>query len=331
MTTATILGAGSFGTAFALLLARQNFSVKMWTIMPEVAAEILSYHTNKSFLSGILLPKNITATTCLKEALTNTDLIFIAVPSQAVREVMRQVEVLLPSKKFMIISLAKGLEQTSWQRMSQVINEETNGKHEVAVISGPSYARELAADLPTAVTIASKSTSAAKYLANKLSSRHLALLVHDDLIGLEFAGAFKNMLALAAGCFEGLALGENARAALLCSGFAELRKLCRVLGAKEETLLSWSGLGDLILTCSSAESRNFRAGVHLGQGYSKEVAAAKVGQAVEGIMAAHAAYELAKKHQLNLPIINKLYDILNNVATPKELVEVVLQTTVKIV
>ena len=300
--TVGVLGGGAWGTALALTAARAGRKVRLWARDHATVAAIDEHHENRRYLPGVPL-EHIPATDNIAVAL-RADLILLAVPSQAVRDVARIAEPYLPGGTPVVIS-AKGLERGTGKRMSEVVAEVAPDLRP-AVLSGPSFAADVARGLPTAVTIAAADESLALALCHALGNISFRPYAETDVIGVEIGGAVKNVLAIAAGIVAGRKLGASALAALVARGFAELRRLGAALGAKPETLMGLSGLGDLVLTCSGPQSRNFAYGLALGEGVGLQAAH----PLVEGIETAGVARQLARRHRVDMPIVAAVADIL---------------------
>jgi glycerol-3-phosphate dehydrogenase (NAD(P)+) len=300
--TVGVLGGGAWGTALALTAARAGRKVRLWARDHATVAAIDEHHENRRYLPGVPL-EHIPATDNIAVAL-RADLILLAVPSQAVRDVARIAEPYLPGGTPVVIS-AKGLERGTGKRMSEVVAEVAPDLRP-AVLSGPSFAADVARGLPTAVTIAAADESLALALCHSLGNISFRPYAETDVIGVEIGGAIKNVLAIAAGIVAGRKLGASALAALVARGFAELRRLGAALGARPETLMGLSGLGDLVLTCSGPQSRNFAYGLALGEGAGLSAAH----PLVEGIETAGVARQLARRHRVDMPIVAAVADIL---------------------
>lgn len=309
-----ILGAGGFGTALAVATAPHNNDVILWSNDENQVSEIKSAGENVKLLKGIPVPSNIDITTDLGKA-KNAELVIIAVPSNAVREVARRLKGKL-SKDTVVACVAKGFEEGTLKRLSQVILEELP-QNDCVIVSGPSHAEEIARNVPTTVVSASLSRVAAEKVQDILSNPYLRIYVNDDVTGVELGGALKNVIALAAGVSDGLKLGDNSKAALMTRGMIEIARLGVACGGKTETFAGLSGIGDLIVTCTSMHSRNRRAGILIGQGKKASEAIAEVGMVVEGYRAAKSAYELSQKQNVDMPIITEIYKVLYEDKSPE--------------
>ncbi len=303
-----VIGAGSFGTAMAIHLAKNGYPVMLWANDPNVAEIIRTQRENKTYLPGILLPENIQATHLLKEAVHNKQLVLQVNPSHAARDVMAKAVPLLGDQT-VILNCTKGLENGTLLTMSQLLTEilPASSHNQLAFLSGPSFAREVALGAPTAVTIASKNLESAKFCQKIFSNPRFRVYTTDDIVGSELASALKNVIAIAAGISDGLGFGHNTRAALITRGMAEILRLGKKMGANEMTFLGLSGMGDLVLTCTGDLSRNRSVGIQLGQGKKLEEILSSMKMIAEGVKTAKAAWGLAKKHGIDMPIIEQVY------------------------
>ncbi len=302
-----ILGAGSWGTALAVLLAQKGFQVNLWARRPEIANILNKTRENKLYLPGIKLPLKIRVTSNLEEAVKGASLVTLSVPSHAVRILAQQLKFLL-KEETVIVNTAKGLETNSNKRLSEVLAEE--GLLRTAVLSGPSHAEEVSRLLPATVVAAAADRATAEYVQDIFISSSFRVYTNPDLIGVEFAGALKNIIALATGMADGLGLGDNARAALITRGAAEIARLGVFLGGKMLTFGGISGIGDLIVTCTSMHSRNRRAGIQMSQGKTPKEVIAHMGMVVEGARTAVAARELARQHNISMPITEEVFQVI---------------------
>ena len=313
-----ILGAGSWGTAMGHVLARNGHGVTLWSHDPDVATEIGTEARNEKYLPGVDLAPTLHATAAIDEALAGSDVVISATPSHAVREVFEEAAPHVPDRP-LVVSGTKGIETDSGLRMSQVIRdvlgEDRAGRF--VVFSGPSFAEELAQGLPTAVAAASEDPAEARRCQELFQNEHLRVYTQTDVVGTELGGSLKNVIALAAGISDGLSLGNNARAALITRGLAEMVRLAVALGGEEPTLSGLAGVGDLILTCAGDLSRNRRAGLAIGRGASLEDALEEVQEVVEGVRTTRAAGELARRHEVEMPIVDAVYSILYEGVGPR--------------
>jgi len=317
--TIAVLGAGSWGTALGLVLARSGNDVTLWSHDVELARAIREDGRNPRYLVDAELPDTVAATAELGEALADAGVVVSAVPSHAVREVAAAARPHLPDDA-LLISGSKGIEIATGSRMSEVLESELGADRarDLVVLSGPSFALELARGLPTAVAAASRSSDAAGACQALFQNEHLRVYTHRDVVGTELGGSLKNVMALAAGISDGLGLGSNARAALLTRGLAEMVRLALELGAEEHTLSGLAGVGDLILTCTGDLSRNRRAGLAIGRGASLDEALEEVQMVVEGVPTTRAARDLALTHGVEMPIVGAVYSILFEEVGPRQ-------------
>ncbi len=313
-----ILGAGSWGTALAVHLSGAGRRVRLWARSSFHARLLSEERENKRYLPGVRIPAEVEISTDLAQVLEGARLVVIAVPSQAVREVARLGRALL-SPGSVVVNTAKGLEQASCLRLSEVISEELPGVP-LAVLSGPSHAEEVGRGMPTAVVAASASPEVASFVQDVFMSPSFRVYTSTDLVGVELGGALKNIIALGAGIAEGLGYGDNTKAALLTRGLAEIARLGVALGANPLTFLGLAGVGDLVVTATSIHSRNRRAGILIGQGFSLEEALREVGMVVEGVETTRAAYRLAEEKGVEMPITAETYKVLFEGLPPREAV-----------
>jgi len=318
MNSVNILGAGAWGTALAITVARKGNPVTLWCRTAEQAARLTGTRENAKYLPGIKLPSMIEVTADLEKAASATILLNV-VPAQHLRENLQQLSPLLSSDTALVIC-AKGLEKTSGKMMSEV-TEEILPEQPFAILSGPNFAHEVAANLPSATTLATHSAELGKTLLAAIGQPTFRPYYTDDVIGAQMGGAVKNVLAIACGIIAGAKLGDNARAALITRGMAEILRLGHELGARAETLMGLSGFGDLVLTCSSEASRNYSLGVALGKGQSlTEILGSRV-SVTEGVHTAAALYKLAHAHKIEMPICAAVDKILNKGASVTDIVE----------
>lgn len=304
-----VCGAGAWGTALAILLARNGHAVRLWGRHPEGMARMQIERHNLRYMPETPLPDNLFCTGALDEAMQGADLVLVVVPSSGFRAFLRDLAPLLkPNTR--LAWATKGLEVGSAKRLDEIFDEELPLHAAPAVISGPTFAREVAAGLPTAVTVASQDCDFAEQLAEWLHGPTFRAYRVDDVVGVELGGALKNVLAIAAGIADGLHFGSNTRAAVITRGLAEIMRLGDVLGARRETFMGLAGLGDLVLTCTDNQSRNRRFGLLLAEGKSKDEALATINQAVEGLPSAREAWRLAERHGVDMPITQAVHQVL---------------------
>lgn len=302
-----ILGAGGFGTSLAVLLHQSGYDVILWSAFDREIDEMRRYGENRRLLPGIPVDQSIRMTTDLSEG-KGVEMFLFAVPSSALREVAQKAKDVI-GEDAVLVNVAKGFEEETHKRLSVVLREEYP-KNPVVVLSGPSHAEEIARGVPTTVVATSENRQAAELVQDTLMHANLRVYVNNDMVGVELGGALKNIIAVCAGICDGLGLGDNSKAALMTRGIAEISRLGVAMGAKVETFAGLTGVGDLIVTCTSMHSRNRRAGIYIGQGLSMEEAVKRVGMTVEGCRACRAAYELAREYRVDMPIVSELYQVL---------------------
>jgi len=318
---AAVLGSGSFGTALANTLAVNCAQVRVWGREPEAVTAINSGHENPGYLPGIRLSERVQAMLELTDALDGAELVVVAIPSQASREVMKRALPWLP-QHVPIVTVSKGIENGTLMTMTQVLEDclpEAFHPY-LAILSGPSFAKELAQRMPTVVTIASRWDRVAMRIQKTLQTESFRAYTSTDVIGVEMGGALKNCIAIAAGISDGLGFGHNARAALITRGLAEITRIAVRQGANPITLAGLSGMGDLVLTCTGELSRNRRVGLELGKGRPLEAVLGEMNQVAEGVKTAQSARDLSRKTGVELPICDQVYAILFEGKEPKRAV-----------
>lgn len=318
----TVLGCGSWGTALAIHLARNGQIVSLWGRDEKEISEMKAARCNIRYLPDVSFPETLLLTSELKTALNHSNDWIIATPSHAFRATLEMIKP-MRNERTRIVWATKGLDPKNHQLLHEVIAE-ILGKLPIAVLSGPSFAKEVARGLPTAITIASRTPGFAKDLTHYFHSKTFRVYTSQDVIGVEVGGAMKNVLAIAVGIADGLSFGANARAALITRGLAEIVRLGLALGAQRETFMGLAGLGDLLLTCTDDQSRNRRFGLAIGKGESLQAAEKKIGQVVEGIHTAKEIFYLAKRYQIETPICEQVYRVLYENTTPQEAVNTLL-------
>ncbi|MFD1030879.1 NAD(P)H-dependent glycerol-3-phosphate dehydrogenase [Metaplanococcus flavidus] len=312
----TIFGAGSWGTALGFVLAQNGHDTLLWSHRAEQADEI-NRHSNERYLKGIKLPESLKATASLEEAVRHADVYVMAVPTKAMREVSSEISKLI-QKPSLFVHVSKGIEPDSLKRVSELIREEIPEQwiEDLVVLSGPSHAEEVVLEHPTTVTAACENTGAAERVQDLFMNQYFRVYTNTDVIGVEIGGALKNIIALAVGITDGLGLGDNAKAAIMTRGLAEIARLGVKMGATPLTFSGLTGVGDLIVTCTSTHSRNWRAGNMLGKGKSLDEVLEEMGMVVEGIRTTKAAHQMAKAYEVPMPITEALYSVLfKNVPT----------------
>jgi glycerol-3-phosphate dehydrogenase (NAD(P)+) len=314
-----VLGAGSWGTTFAKILADGGAEVVMWARRPELAREISESKRNSDYLPGINLPRSLRASSSLEFVLHEAEQVYIAVPSRSLRENLDAVRHLLPTES-VVVSLMKGVEKGTRLRMSEVLYEELALEPErVAVASGPNLALEIAREQPTAAVISSESIETATAVAMVATNPYFRSFVNTDVIGTEFGGVLKNLIAVAIGIVDGVGYGENTKASIITRGLAEMTDFSVAYGARPETLSGLAGLGDLIATCESPLSRNNTAGRLLGQGYSFSEVIKQMNQTAEGLSSVAPILELALAKGVEMPIVSQVAEVLAGTLNPRDI------------
>ena len=311
-----VLGAGGWGTALAVHLARAGHNVQLWARDEELVSKMRSTRTNTSYLPEVIFPKSLQVENSLESVLSRASLVVAALPSHGMREVLRKAAPMVPPS-ITFVSAAKGLEQGTLLRMSEVIEQELGTSQNIAVLSGPSFAPELARELPTAVSVASREASTLARVQNDFRTSYFRLYGSDDIVGVEVGGSLKNVIAIAAGVVEGLGLGHNAIAGLITRGLAEMTRLACAAGAQRETLSGLSGLGDLVLTCTGKLSRNRNVGLELARGLSLEDILTNMKMVAEGVRTTEAALALGEKYNVELPISTQVAELLAGRKDPR--------------
>lgn len=317
MSKVTFLGGGSFGTALAVLLAEKDNCVSIYDRDIDVVNEINNKRTNEKYLKDLKIPQGVTAFNNIDDAIKDAEYIVLSVPSHVIRLMCKQIKGKIQSD-IPIISIAKGIEEGTDKRLSVVMEEELNNP--IVVLSGPSHAEEVAMKIPTTVVTSSKDMRCAMDIQDLFMTNYFRVYTNDDLIGVEIGGAVKNIIALAAGIVDGLGYGDNTKAALITRGMKEITRVGMVLGGRIETFYGLTGMGDLIVTCTSMHSRNRRAGLLIGKGMNVDDAIKEVGMVVEGVSACKAFFELKERLGISMPITDGLYRGLFENKTPEVIV-----------
>ena len=314
-----VIGAGSWGTAIAILLSSKGYNVRLWDVDSKRAEKLIAERENKQYLPNIKFPNTLHPIIEIEEVLAGAELAIFAAPAQQFRVALDNA---LPhiEKDTKIVNLAKGIEQHTLLRMSEIAYQKVPQEN-YAVLSGPSHAEEVGLQKPTTVVVASTSKETAEYVQDVFFAENFRVYTSQDVIGVELGGALKNIIALGAGISDGMEFGDNAKAALMTRGIAEISRLGVAMGADIHTFSGLSGVGDLIVTCTSMHSRNRRCGLAIGEGKGVKEAVDSVGMVVEGMYTAEAAYELAKKYDVEMPIVEGIYEIISKNASPKEIVK----------
>jgi len=320
----TVLGAGSWGTALALLLARNGHTALLWGNDAARQARLEHERQNSAYLPGIPFPANLHVRDSLAEAAQSSSRFLIAVPSRAFRTTLTVLQPLL-STNAVLACATKGLEPGSGKLLSEVALESLGAERSLAVVSGPTFAREVALNMPSALTVASNNVKVADEVASWLRNERVRVYTSGDVAGVQLGAAIKNVMAIAAGISDGLGFGANARAALITRGLAELTRLGVAMGGKAETFMGLTGAGDLILTCTDDSSRNRRVGLALGRGRKLPEILAELGQEAEGVATARELYQLAMKLDVDMPITAQIYRVLYENLAPHAAVEALLR------
>ncbi|PXV96077.1 glycerol 3-phosphate dehydrogenase (NAD(P)+) [Lachnotalea glycerini] len=303
-----IIGAGSWGIALAVLLHNNGHKVTIWSIIEDEVNMLKVQREHKDKLPGVKIAEDILITNDLKEAASNKDMLVLAVPSPYTRSTSRMLREYV-SENQLIVNVAKGIEESTLYTLTDIIEEEIPGVN-AAVLSGPSHAEEVGREIPTTCVAGAKAKENAEFIQNTFMNEVFRVYTSPDILGIELGGALKNVIALAAGIADGLGYGDNTKAALITRGIAEISRLGTIMGGKKETFSGLTGIGDLIVTCASMHSRNRRAGILIGKGYTMDEAMKEVKMVVEGVYSAKAAIKLAEKYQVSLPIIEQVNEVL---------------------
>ncbi|MCH9697177.1 MAG: NAD(P)-dependent glycerol-3-phosphate dehydrogenase [Gammaproteobacteria bacterium] len=322
-TRITVLGAGSWGTALAVLLARNHHDVQLWAYNADTANAIQTTRRNSRYLPDTVLPDNLIVTGNFESAVNFAQVVLLAVPSQAFSETLKQaVANITPNTS--IIWATKGLDPETGLLLHQVVANSVFSQTPVAVVSGPSFAKEVAAGLPTAITIASPNSSHAEEMADLFRNPQFRVYTSKDVVGVQLGGAIKNILAIATGAADGLGFGTNTRAALMTRGLTEMMRFGIQLGGKKETFMGLTGLGDIILTCTDDQSRNRQLGLGIGRGFPIQDVVSDIAQEIEGIPTTKTVFHLAQQHAIDMPITEQVYKVLYEQASPKDAVNSLL-------
>ncbi|HEX7192686.1 MAG TPA: NAD(P)H-dependent glycerol-3-phosphate dehydrogenase [Thermoanaerobaculia bacterium] len=325
----SVIGAGSFGTAMSVVAARNNNEIVLWAHDPKVAESIRETHTNPFYLPGIEVPANVKPTCDLDEAAAFSDVIFMIVPSHHFRNVLTQIKARI-EKPVTVVSGTKGIENERLQRMSEISASVLGDKlASFSVLSGPTFAVESAKGFPTAAVIASSDVATAQRIQQVLSSPTFRMYHSEDVVGVELAGSLKNVIAIAAGVLEGLGLGHNTTAALITRGLHEITRLGIALGGRLETFAGLAGMGDLVLTCTGALSRNRSLGVALGRGRTLQQILSETREVAEGVKTSKSAKELAEQHGIEMPITTEMYRVMYEGESPRDALQRLMTRSLK--
>lgn len=309
-----VLGAGSWGSTLANMLVENGHSVTLWARNQQQVDQLNTEHVNPAYMKDLVYSDKLVATTDMKKAVAGAAFILIVIPTKGLRQVASKLDQILGElgQKPLLIHATKGLEQNTYKRPSEMLAEEISPEHRagIVVLSGPSHAEDVAIKDMTAVTAACEDIELAKQVQQLFSNSYFRVYTNDDVIGAEFGAALKNIIAIGAGALQGLGYHDNARAALITRGLAEIRRLGVAFGANPMTFIGLSGVGDLVVTATSKNSRNWRAGYQLGQGQKLDDVIKNMGMVIEGVYTTKAAYELSRKRQVKMPITESLYEVL---------------------
>lgn len=323
-----VIGAGSWGTALSQVFAAHEYTVSLWTREQELRDDINVRHTNTHFMPGITLSGNIHASTDLRQTVRGQELVLVVVPSQYMRDVVRQAAPFI-EKNTIIVSAVKGIETSTLMRPTEIIRDVLGKDASCAVLSGPSFAKEVIAGMPTAVTIASDNIQTARELQHALNTRTLRLYAADDMTGVELGGSLKNVISIAAGICDGANIGKSARAAIITRGLAEIIRLGTKMGAKRETFAGLSGLGDLVLTATDEQSRNRTVGFRIGKGeHIKDIVAGMI-MVAEGVQTSLSVQRISEKLDIDMPVSSEIYQILHRGKDARESIKTLLNRTLK--
>ena len=326
MSYIAVIGAGSWGTTLASLLTEKGYDVSLWSFEKEISDEINNHFTNNTYLPGAVLPRGLKATDDLGNAVKTAHYIINVVPTQFTRSVFREA-VKYIHENAVVVSASKGIEHGTLLTVSAILNEISGNRS--AVLSGPSFAKEVINKFPTAVTLATNNPETGLLLQEIFNTGYFRVYTHSDILGVELGGALKNVIAIASGISDGLGLGHNARAALITRGIAEMTRLGENMGADKRTFSGLSGVGDLVLTCTGALSRNYSVGVKLGQGMKLSDILASTRSVAEGVATALSAFELSQKVGVEMPIVEQVYRVIYTDKSPAEAVNVLMNRALR--
>lgn len=326
MSYIAVIGAGSWGTTLASLLAEKGYDVSLWSFEKEIADEINSHFTNSTYLPGAVLPQGIKATEDLENAVKKARYILNVVPTQFTRSVFREA-VKYIHEGAVIVSASKGIEHGTLLTVSSILNEISGNQS--AVLSGPSFAKEVINKLPTAVTLATNNPESGLLLQEIFNTAYFRVYTHSDILGVELGGALKNVIAIASGISDGLGLGHNARAALITRGIAEMMRLGENMGADKRTFSGLSGMGDLVLTCTGPLSRNYSVGIKLGQGMKLSDILSSTRSVAEGVATSLSAFELSQKFDVEMTIVEQVYNVIYKDKSPAKAVNVLMNRALR--
>ena len=322
MAKVAVIGAGSWGTALAITLSGKGHQVKIWDVNPEHLAELAANRENVRYLPGIKFNDNLQIAQTTEEAIAGADMVLFSAPAQFFRGALDNAMPYL-KPEMILVNVAKGIEQKTLKRMSEIAAEKLPDAKYV-VLSGPSHAEEVGRQMPTTVAVASKDLKLAEEVQEIFMTERFRVYTTEDVVGVELGGSLKNIIALGAGISDGMGFGDNAKAALMTRGLAETKRLGVKLGADPATFAGLTGVGDLIVTCTSMHSRNRRCGIMIGEGMDPKEATAKVGMVVEGMFTTESAYDLAVREGVDMPITTALYNVINGKISARDALELLM-------
>lgn len=325
----SVIGDGGWGTTLAVHLAKKNFPVNLWGPFPEYIQQLSCTRVNIKFLPGVQIPTSVNLTSDLTAAIQNGDLIVLAVPSQYFVDVLRKIKATKATKKKTFLSVIKGIDYQTGLRMSQLIRKEL-GPVALAVLSGPTIAAEVAKGIPTTAVVSSADMRLAKAIQKIFNSNTFRIYTNPDVVGVELGGSLKNIIAVACGVCDGLGFGTNAKAAILTRGLVEMGRLGAAMGAKAKTFSGLTGLGDLVTTCVSPQSRNRYVGEQLGKGKSIQQITANMNMVAEGVETVKAAHQLSRKYKIAMPITTEVYNIIYKQKSPQKAVADLMKREIKV-
>jgi len=326
MSYISVIGAGSWGTTLACLLSEKGFDVTLWVHGKGLSEEINKTRVNSAYLPDITLPDNFSVTDNIEDAVGKARYVLNAVPAQYTRAVFKEAVRYIPGEAI-TISASKGIERGTLLTVSAILKELSD--HPVAVLSGPSFAKEVIRKLPAAVTLATENKNMGFILQELFNFNNFRVYRHDDVIGVEIGGALKNVMAIASGISDSLGLGNNARASLITRGLVEMTRLGVAMGARERTFSGLSGIGDLVLTCTSPLSRNYTVGIKLGQGIKLKDILDQTRSVAEGVATAESAFDLSRKYDIEMPIVEQVYRVLHEGKDPSQAVKDLMERSLK--
>ncbi len=330
MAKASVIGSGSWGTTLALVLNENGHEVTCYTIEQSTIDDVEQNRENSRYLPGVKIPQEVKFTLSLEEAVAGADIIVNAVPAQVTRKVVPEVVRHAGNDRALWVTVSKGIENGTYMRISEVIHEAGGIEDDrIVVLSGPSHAEEVSRKIPTAIVSASSNLQAAEKIQKAFMNAYLRIYANDDIIGVELGGALKNIIALAAGICDGAEFGDNTKAALMTRGLVEMNRLGVKLGARSDTFAGLSGMGDLIVTCMSRHSRNRHVGEQIGKGRTLQDVLDEMVMVAEGVTTTRAAYELARKHGVEMPITEKVYEVLFENSSARKAVASLMQRQAK--